>query len=145
MSLATNRCGLQCTVFLLLPGSLATLTNCFLFVPCQEHPSKLPDAFCCCRKMSSSYLLLTATQQPQTDEEKLDLWVVKACEAANLNLGPFFLKWHWPVSSAVLATAATFPALPADWDAALQVRVCAVCARELPVCMRLSQYINWFC
>ncbi len=45
-------------------------------------------------------------QLPQSDDEKLQRWVVQQSRAARRNLSPHYIAWGWPVSRETLAALA---------------------------------------
>jgi hypothetical protein len=60
----------------------------------------------------SDYLSLTGGDVPNTDQERIDEWVVRTSNAVELNLVPFYDAWGFPFSSWVEAELADWP----DWE-----------------------------
>lgn len=96
-----------------------------------------------CRRTISFYLSLNSADQPVTDQQHVDSWVVQSSEAAQLNLVPFYVKWHWPVGATALAAAAKYKDIPVPYattSVALQQRqaVAVVAATTVAVSATLS-------
>jgi hypothetical protein len=51
---------------------------------------------------------------PTTDQARIDRVATRLGHEVGLDLGPFFLAWGWPLSPAVVADLATYPAWTAD-------------------------------
>jgi hypothetical protein len=57
----------------------------------------------------SNYRQLTEDYIPQTDQERIDMWVKGYSKVVHHNLGPFFLAWGLPVGGAALAAITDLP------------------------------------
>lgn len=67
-------------------------------------------------RLFATYRDLPRSEQPKTDEEKRDQWMVRFSHAIGKNLGPFFQAWGVPTSEAARASIANLPKwMPADW------------------------------
>lgn len=63
----------------------------------------------------AQYLKLPETQQPKSDDEKRDQWMVRFSRQVHRNLGPFFQAWGIPTSETARASIADLPAwMPAE-------------------------------
>jgi hypothetical protein len=61
------------------------------------------------------YSGLPASQQPRSDDEKRDQWMVRFSRQVRRNPGPFFQAWGIPTSEAARASIADLPAwMPAE-------------------------------
>ncbi len=56
------------------------------------------------------YSRLPGSQQPKSDDEKRDQWMVRYSRQVRRNLGPFFQAWGIPTSEAARASIADLPA-----------------------------------
>ncbi len=57
----------------------------------------------------AEYLKLPESEQPKTDEEKRDQWMVRFSRQVHRNLGPFFQAWGIPTSEKARASIADLP------------------------------------
>jgi hypothetical protein len=64
------------------------------------------DAF---RSVFAEYLKLPESQQPKSEAEKRDQWMVRFSRQVHRNLGPFFQAWGIPTSEAARASIADLP------------------------------------
>jgi hypothetical protein len=53
-----------------------------------------------------SYADLSNDQKPNTDDEKIQTWVIQQSKAAGMNLAAYYKRWGWPVSAATEGTLA---------------------------------------
>jgi hypothetical protein len=68
------------------------------------------------KKVFAEYRALPKGDQPKSDDEKRDQWMVRFSRAAGKNLGPFFEAWGVPTSESARASIKDLPAwMPADW------------------------------
>jgi hypothetical protein len=68
------------------------------------------------KKIFAEYRDLPKADQPKTDEEKHDQWMVRFSRAAGKNLGPFFEAWGVPTSDSARTSIKDLPGwMPADW------------------------------
>jgi len=62
------------------------------------------------------YFTLKPSEEPHTEIEKHDQWMVRFSEAVHRNLGPFFQAWGVPTSDQARASIAPLPTwMPSDW------------------------------
>jgi hypothetical protein len=57
----------------------------------------------------AEYLKLPPSQQPKSDADKRDQWMVRFSRQVHRNLGPFFQAWGIPTSEAARASIADLP------------------------------------
>jgi hypothetical protein len=62
----------------------------------------------------AQYLKLPESQQPKSDDEKRDQWMVRFSRQVHRNLGPFFQAWGIPTSETARASIAELPAWMPD-------------------------------
>jgi hypothetical protein len=68
------------------------------------------------KKVFAEYRSLQRSEQPKTDAEKRDAWLVRFSRAAGRNLGPFFQAWGVPTSEPARTSLSDLPPwMPADW------------------------------
>jgi hypothetical protein len=71
----------------------------------------------------AEYLKLPANQQPKSDDEKRDQWMVRFSRQVHRNLGPFFQAWGIPTSDSARASIADLPAwMPGELPPASSAR-----------------------
>jgi len=67
-------------------------------------------------KVFAEYQTLKPNQEPKTDEEKHDEWMIRFSRVVGKNLAPFFTAWGMPTSAAARAANAQLPTwMPPDW------------------------------
>lgn len=67
-------------------------------------------------RLFEEYRSLRADEQPKTDIDKRDHWMVRFSKIVHKNLGPFFVAWGVPTTEAARKSIADLPAwMPSDW------------------------------
>ena len=67
-------------------------------------------------RLFAEYRTLRPEEEPKTDIEKRDRWMVRFSKLVGKNLGPFFNAWGVPTSDAARASIANLPSwMPANW------------------------------
>ena len=75
-----------------------------------------PRDFWSFNKVFGEYFTLTPAEQPHTEMEKHDQWMVRFSKAIHRNLGQFFQAWGVPTSQPARDSIATLPTwIPPDW------------------------------
>lgn len=69
------------------------------------------------KKVFAEYRVLPRNEQPTSEDEKRDQWMVRFSRACGKNLGPFFKAWGVPTSEAARKSIANLPEwMPDNWD-----------------------------
>jgi hypothetical protein len=66
------------------------------------------------RSVFAQYSKMPASEQPKSDDEKRDQWMLRFSRQVHRNLGPFFQAWGIPMSEAARASIADLPAWMPD-------------------------------
>lgn len=82
---------------------------------CLETCLQLQEAFGwdLYRSVHATYQAMPEADRPDTDQERIDRWVVESSLAAGLDLTPFYDAWGFPLSAATYAALADLP----PWEA----------------------------
>ncbi len=67
-------------------------------------------------RLFEEYRTLRPSEQPKSDIEKRDRWMVRFSKLVRKNLGPFFTAWGVPTTEAAKKSIANLPTwMPTDW------------------------------
>ncbi|RYG65902.1 hypothetical protein EON80_16460, partial [bacterium] len=55
------------------------------------------------------YEAMPEAQQPKTDQEKRDQWMIRFSKAIGRNLGPFYTAWGIPISTSAKDSVKDLP------------------------------------
>jgi hypothetical protein len=64
------------------------------------------------RETIASYKSLSADQMPQTDDDKIQRWVIQQSNVARCNLYEYYKQWGWTMIEATNAPLAGLPVYP---------------------------------